>query len=99
MILLAAIGPAILCAAFAVWMRSPLRRLSFIVWIGWTLLGAGLPVLAGQLYALAVMSAQPDGLVGAQAAEQVRLGLAAGLSGGFGWVAGAVSARLTAPRD
>lgn len=99
MILLAAIGPAILFAAFALWLRRPLRGLSFIVWVGWTLLGAGLPVLTGQLIALAVVSGQADGVVGAEAAEQVRLALAGGLSGGFGWVAGAVSARLTGSKD
>lgn len=93
------VGPAILFAVLALYLRRPLRALSFLVWIGWTLLGAGLPVLAGQLYALAVVSAQPDGAVAAHAAEQIRLALAGGLSGGFGWAAGAVSARLTAPKD
>lgn len=99
MILFAAIGPAVLFAALALWLRRALRRLSFLVWIGWTLLGAGLPVLTGQLIALSVVSGQADGVVGAEAAEQVRLALAGGLSGGFGWVAGAVSGRLTGPKD
>ena len=99
MIVLASLGPAVIFALLAVWMRKPLRALSFIVWIGWTLLGAGLPVLTGQLIALTIVSIQPDGVVGPQASEQVRLALAGGLSGGFGWAAGALSARFTGPRD
>lgn len=98
MIVLAALAPALVFALLALWLRTPLRGLSFLTWIGWTLLGAGLPVLMGQLIALAIVSGQPDGAVGAAAAEQVRLALAGGLSGGFGWAAGAVSARLAGPR-
>ena len=99
MIALAAIAPALIGAVIAFLLRGPLRGLSFLGWIGWTLLGAGAPVLAGQLIALALVSEQPDGALSQQAADQVRLALAAGLSGGFGWAAGAVSARLTGRRD
>ena len=97
MIALAAIGPALACALVALILRAPLRRLSALVWIGWTLLGAGVPVLAGQLIALGIVSSEPGATVSPLAAAQVRLALAAGLSGGFGWAAGAVSARLTGP--
>ena len=99
MIILASLGPAIVFAVLALWLRRPLRALGFLSWIGWTLLGAGLPVLTGQLIALTVVSIQPDGVVGPEASEQVRLALAGGLSGGFGWAAGALSARFTGPRD
>jgi hypothetical protein len=99
MILLAALGPALGFAVLAIWLRRPLRALGFLAWVGWTLLGAGLPVLAGQLAALTIVSAQPDGVVAPQAAEQIRLALAAGLSGGFGWAAGAMSARFTGGRN
>jgi len=98
MIVIAAIGPAVAFAVLALWLRRSLRALSFLSWIGWTLLGAGLPVLTGQLIALTIVSVQPDGVIGDQAAEQVRLALAGGLSGGFGWAAGALSARFTGPR-
>lgn len=94
MIAAAAIVPALLCALAAVLLRRRLRALGGLAWIGWTLLGAGLPVLAGQLTALWVVEQSGAGALSAQAADQVRLALAAGLSGGFGWAAGAVSARL-----
>lgn len=95
MIVLAAIGPALLLAILALSIRQRLRALGFLAWIGWTLLGAGIPVLAGQLAALAIVSDAPDGLVGPGAADQIRLALAGGLSGGFGWAAGALSARFS----
>lgn len=95
MIALVAIAPALACAGLALLLRGMLRRLSLLTWTGWTLLGAGGPVLVGQLIALALVSGEPDGALSQQAADQVRLALAAGLSGGFGWAAGAVSARLT----
>ena len=99
MIVLGALAPAAVFALLAVWLRRPLRALSVMAWIGWTLLGAGLPVLTGQLIALTIVSIQPDGVVDPAASEQVRLALAGGLSGGFGWAAGALSARFTGPRD
>ncbi|MBI1265255.1 MAG: hypothetical protein GC187_11035 [Alphaproteobacteria bacterium] len=103
--LLVILIPAALGAAAALALRRPLKGLGLTAWIGWTLLGAGLPVLTGQLAALALASAieravaacEADG--GAAAActgdpLPVVLALAAGLAGGLGWAAGAISLRL-----
>ena len=83
-------------AAFAV--RARLRALGWLSWLGWTLLGAGAPVLTGQLLALAVVEQATDGVVSEAAAGVVQLALAAGLAGGLGWAAGALSLRLTGPK-
>lgn len=80
--------PALLCALAALAVRRRLRALSWISWLGWTLIGAGVPVLIGQGvgYAIAVNNGEP---------RAVALVLAAGLAGGLGWAAGALSARFT----
>lgn len=93
---LAILIPAILGAVAAFMMRARLRSLLWLPWMGWTLLGAGAPVLAGQLVALALVGdGAPPPTPGAT--HLIREALAAGLSGGLGWVAGALSVRL-APR-
>ncbi len=80
--------PALICALAALALRRWLRSLSWISWLGWVLIGAGVPVLGGQIagYFLAVNGGE---------ARLVALLLAAGLSGGLGWAAGALSARFT----
>jgi len=80
--------PALICALAALALRRRLRSLSWISWLGWVLIGAGVPVLIGQVagYMLAVNGGE---------ARLVALLLAAGLSGGLGWGAGALSARVT----
>jgi hypothetical protein len=83
--------PALVCALAALFLRKQLRRASWITWLGYMLIGAGVPVLAGQAGALAIIE------MGNPAHAAVLLG--AGLSGGLGWAAGAVSARVTRPKS
>lgn len=82
------LAPAVLAAFIAYCLRQRLRDLSALSWIGWALIGAGAPVLIGQGagYFLAVNGADPG---------DVAAVLAAGLAGGLGWGAGALSARFT----
>ncbi|KAA5803865.1 hypothetical protein F1654_08690 [Alkalicaulis satelles] len=103
--LLAIAAPAAACAGLALWLRAWLRALTFAGWMGWTLVGAGLPVLAGQLTALALaamLETAAEACIAAGGTPQscagdpagVILALSAGLAGGLGWAAGAISARL-----
>jgi hypothetical protein len=87
--------PAVLGAAAALLLRRPLRGLGWLAWLGWMLLGAGTPVLLGQLGALIVVDQAGDGTVSAIDAGRVQTALAAGLAGGLGWAAGALSVRFT----
>jgi len=107
---LAILVPAALGVGAALWLRARLKALSFTAWIGWTLVGTGLPVLAGQLAALALAANIESALEACDAAGgeacvsdplPVILALTAGLAGGLGWAAGAVSTRLAPgrPRD
>lgn len=104
---LAILAPAALGAGAALWLRARLRALSFTAWIGWTLVGTGLPVLAGQLGALALASGIERAVEACEAAGgqactgdtlPVILALTAGLAGGLGWAAGAISMRLAPAR-
>lgn len=100
--------PAALGVGAALWLRARLKALSFTAWIGWTLLGTGLPVLAGQLGALVLASGIERALEACEAGNlteacsgdplPVVLALTAGLAGGLGWAAGAISTRLAQPR-
>lgn len=87
MIYAAILLPALVCAIAAIWLRGPLRRASWTTWLGHMLIGAGVPVLMGQGAALLVLQGDTP--------ETAPLLLAAGLSGGLGWAAGAFSVRLT----
>ena len=84
----AILAPTLVCALAALAVRARLRALSWMSWLGWTLIGAGVPVLIGQGsgYAIAVNGGE---------SRLVALVLAAGLAGGLGWAAGALSARFT----
>lgn len=93
--LLVILGPAVLGAVIAFWLRRPLRELGWLAWLGWMLLGAGAPVLLGQLGALVVVDQAGYGPIQPSAAAQIQTTLAAGLAGGLGWAAGALSARFT----
>ncbi len=84
-IVLAALAGAL--AAF--FLRLILARLSFLTWVGWLLVGTGLPVLAGQLSFLALAESPDEG-----AALAIPV-LIAGLGGGLGWAACVVGLRLT----
>lgn len=97
MIALILLGPAIVCAGIAWLARARLRELGWMAWMGVTLLGVGVPVLVGQSVAWMILSTAVDGIVTPELASEVQLWLAAGLAGGLGFGAGAVSARLTAP--
>ncbi|MCC5997291.1 MAG: hypothetical protein JJU18_13085 [Oceanicaulis sp.] len=107
--MLAIAAPAALGAALGIALRARLRSLSWAGWLGWTLVGAGLPVLAGQLAALAFASAIERAVTACEAAGgapeacagdpvPVMVALTAGLAGGLGWAAGAISARLAGGR-
>ncbi|XBQ17479.1 MAG: hypothetical protein ABL308_06250 [Oceanicaulis sp.] len=91
---IAVILPALAGALIALQLRERLRALGFLSFMGWALLGAGVPVLAGQLLALGIVGGA-DAAVGEARAGWVQIALAAGLSGGLGWAAGALSARFT----
>lgn len=99
--ILAILLPAIAGAVAALMMRARLRALGWLSWLGWTLLGAGAPVLTGQVAALVVVEQAAGAVVSSRAADLVQLLLAAGLAGGLGWAAGALSMRFTGapPRD
>ena len=100
---LAVLLPALIMGALAVRFRARLAGMAPTTWLGWLLIGAGAPVLAGQLASLALAgpverriaecgpSAGPGcgdpGLI-------LVLPLTAGLCGGLGWIAGAIAARL-----
>ncbi|TGY89137.1 hypothetical protein E5163_08410 [Marinicauda algicola] len=94
---LAILLPAAVCAAIALAMRRRLARLSLMGWLGAALIGTGLPLLAGQLTSLALTDwaiAQGESCVAdcRSATEILALPLVAGLAGGLGWLAGAITA-------
>lgn len=108
MIALAIIASAALGAAAALVLRRWLRALSLTVWFGWMLIGAGLPVLAGQLAALLLAEtaanrseACASGMDAACASASllIMVPLTLGLCAGLGWAAGAISARLGSQPD
>ncbi len=91
MMVLAIALPALLCAGIALLVRGTLRKASWITWLGYVLIGAGVPVLTGQGAALLVINSGGT--------AYAALVLAAGLAGGLGWTAGALSARFTMPKS
>jgi hypothetical protein len=104
MIALLVLLPAIAGAALGVLWRARLRAASLTVWMGWLLVGAGVPVLAGQLVSLALtglaesrieVCEAADGTACADASMILVWPLAAGMSGALGWIAGAITARLS----
>ncbi len=90
-LLAAILMPALICAGTAFLLRAPLRAASWITWMGYTLIGTGVPVLGGQGVALVVIQGGDP-----QSAPFI---LAVGLAGGLGWAAGAVSMRITGPKS
>jgi hypothetical protein len=98
--------PALLGAALGVLLRAPLKAASMTVWLGWLLIGAGAPVLAGQLVSLALTGTAESRIEACEAAGGTACAeaslilvwpLVAGLSGALGWIAGAIAARLSGP--
>lgn len=86
---------AAFAAAPAFYWRARLREMSFIAWVGWSLVGAGVPVLGGQVAALMLASSASEGVLTPEEIRGVQLSLAVGLAAGFGWLAMAVSTRFT----
>lgn len=74
-------------AAFS--LQKRLNALAFITWIGWLLVGTGLPVLTGQL-AFLLLARSP----GEAAALAIPV-LVTGLGAGLGWAACVTGLRLT----
>ena len=100
--------PALFGALMAFALRRKLAGLGFMTWLGWMMIGAGAPVLLGQLLALALTetaASMADGceLNGPEACRNAGLvlvlPLAAGLCAGLGWVAGALSVRFAKVKD
>jgi multisubunit Na+/H+ antiporter MnhB subunit len=75
-------------------LRHRLRELEFLSWTGWVLVGAGVPVLTGQLVSLALLSQNSESL-----ASWAAIALAMGLGGGLAWVSACLSIRFTKPRN
>lgn len=83
--------PATIMAGLAYRFKSRLNRLKLTVWLGVLLIGTGLPVLVGQLTALALTDM-------AEQSENMNFfiyPLVAGICGGLGWMAGAIAGRLS----
>ncbi|AZU05301.1 hypothetical protein X907_2792 [Glycocaulis alkaliphilus] len=74
-------------AAFS--LRQRLNALAFLTWIGWLLVGTGIPLLTGQIVFL--MLAQGPGEVSPLAIPL----LVAGLGAGIAWAACVTGLRLT----
>ena len=99
---LSVLTPALIGLALALLARKRLRTMAVTTWLGWTVIGAGLPVLAGQLAALALAGPAEARLSACRAAGEpcpeaglaVAFVLSAGLAAGLGWAAGAIAARL-----
>lgn len=73
----------------AAFLLSPkTERLGTLPFIGWVLVGAGLPVMAGQLSFLALNQGEGAGPLAFWL-------LAAGLGAGIGWAVNAIRLRLT----
>lgn len=94
--------PAMVCAGLAIALRRRLARLSFMAWLGAALIGTGAPLVIGQLTSLALTEwaiSHAQTCVGdcRSATEILALPLVAGLSGGLGWLAGAVTALISRP--
>lgn len=104
MIVLTILGPTLLGSLAAYVLRRRLAAYALMPWLGWLMIGAGVPVLLGQVAALALTE------TAAQAAQSCEFGdasacqaaglyfilpLTAGLCAGLGWIAGALSTRLT----
>jgi uncharacterized membrane protein YfcA len=100
--------PALIGALAAFALRGRLRRLGLMAWLGWLMIGTGAPVLLGQLVALGltdVAASMAEGCRqdGPDACHRAGLylvcRLAAGLCGGLGWIAGALTTRFAKVKD
>lgn len=99
-LILLILGPAALFAAIAWLTRQRHQSLAMTAWLGVLLIGAGVPVLLGQLTALALTDyaiARSEACIGecVSAGSLLLLPLVAGLCGGLGWLAGVIAARVS----
>ncbi|KPP81140.1 MAG: hypothetical protein HLUCCA04_09120 [Oceanicaulis sp. HLUCCA04] len=85
---------AVIGAAASFLLRSQLGRLSLLTWIGWLLVGTGMPVLIGQLGFLALASDTSGGPD--PAAPFI---LVTGFCAGLGWAFITAGLRLTRRRS
>jgi hypothetical protein len=106
MIALLILLPAVLGVGLSMLWRARLKAASLTVWMGWLLIGAGVPVLAGQLVSLSLTGLAESRVEACEAAGGTACAeaslilvwpLVAGLSGALGWIAGAIAARLSGP--
>ncbi|WP_429911813.1 hypothetical protein [Glycocaulis sp.] len=87
--LIAILVGVIIGVAAAFSLRGRLNALPWLTWIGWLLVGAGMPVLTGQLGFLVLAESS-----GEAAALAIPL-LVTGLGAGIGWAACVAGLRLT----
>lgn len=79
----------VVAGVVAAYLLSPqTERLETLPFIGWVLVGAGLPVVAGQLAFLALNQGEGAGVFAFWL-------LSAGLGAGIGWAVNAIRLRLT----
>ena len=93
MLIAIALG-AVIGASASFLLRSQLERLTFLTWIGWLLVGTGIPVLIGQLGFLALASG-----TGGEPGPAAPFILITGFCAGLGWAAVTAGLRLTPRRS
>lgn len=91
--LIAIVAGGLAGGAAAFFLRARLNALAFLTWIGWLLVGTGIPVLAGQLSFLVL--AGEEGEPGNAMAVFI---LVAGFCAGLGWAVITTGLRLTRRR-
>lgn len=96
--------PTLLGVLTAFMLRRRLASYALMPWLGWLMIGAGVPVLLGQVIALALTETAAQAAQGCETGDTATcqraglyfiLPLTAGLCAGLGWIAGALSTRLT----
>lgn len=92
MILAIVLGAAAGVAA-AIGLRRQLHALAFLTWVGWLLVGTGIPVLLGQAGFL-LLAGEGEGQGAGLAVSVLITGFCAGVS----WAVAVTGLRLTQPR-
>lgn len=96
--------PTLMGIGAAFMLRRRLAHFALMPWLGWLMIGAGVPVLLGQVIALAFTETAAQAAQGCETGDAVAcqaaglyfiLPLTAGLCAGLGWIAGTLSTRLT----
>jgi len=108
MIALAILASTLTGIAAGFLLRRRLADMKLISWMGWLLIGAGTPVMLGQLVALSFTEIAVGAARACEAGNEtvchtadmyLVMPLTAGLCGGLGWLASVISARLTTSRQ